>query len=142
MLTARAKLLSKNYIPNVAILHDDDIPSLLYDEKLKFLDVSAYGGREAILNGEVGKLFGMKILTTSRMQTGHVVYADTKNLGYHVIKRGLKGYREDKPEYDSVWYHFWAQEDFGVVNDNAIALSVNHGPTTGTLQAATANPSA
>lgn len=144
MLTARAKGTSKHYTPTALVLHDDDFPGLMYDEKLKFLDVSAYGGREAILNAEVGKLFGMKVLTTaiSHFATGHVLYVDQPDMGYHVIKREMRGYREDKPEYDAIWYHMWAEENWGVVNDNAIVMSVNHGPTSGSLQAATANPSA
>lgn len=137
LLQSRAKLLGQNYSPNVAIVHDDDIPSLLYDEKLKFLDASAYGGREAILNGEIGKVFGLKVITTTRTSSGHVVYADTSKLGYYVKKRELRGYREDKPEFDAIWYHMWSEGDFGVVNDAAVAISVNHGPTSGSLQVKT-----
>ena len=134
LLQARAKIVGQNFRPNVAIIHDDDVPSLLYDEKLKFLEVSAYGSREAILNAEIGKIFGLKILTSTRTATGHAVYADTSRLGYHVKKRELRGYREDKPEFDAIWYHMWAESDFGVVNNPAIALSVNHGPVSGSVR--------
>ena len=138
LLATRAKVLAQNYRPNVVVIHDDDIPGLLYDEKLKFLDTSAYGTREAILNAEIGKIFGLKVLTTTRTATGHAVYFDTSRMGYYVKKRELRGYREDKPEFDAIWYHMWAEGDFGVVNDKAVAMSVNHGPATGSLRVRTA----
>jgi len=126
VLKGRAKIISKNFTPNVMIVHDNELPGLLYDERLKFLDVSAYGGREAIINAELGKIFGLKVWTTTRTYEGVAIYVDTNNLGYHVIRRPLKGTREDKPDRDSVWYHFWGEENFGVVNDNCVAVSVNH----------------
>jgi N4-gp56 family major capsid protein len=137
MLAARAKIKGKNFNPNVVVINDDDVPGLLYDSNLKFLDASAYGSREAILNGEIGKVFGLKVVTSTRTATGHAVYVDTGKLGYYVRKRDLRGYREDKPEFDAIWYHMWSEGDFGVVNNNAIALSVNHGPTSGSLRVRT-----
>jgi len=126
ILMARAKIISANYSPNVMVFHDADIPTLLYDEKVKFLEVSAYGGREALLNAEIGKIFGLRTVTTTRTYEGIGIYIDTTALGYDVHKRDLKGVREDKPEYDSIWYHFWAERGFGVVNDEAVCVSVNH----------------
>jgi len=126
MLIARAKMIGKNYTPTAAIFHDTDIPSLLYDEKVKFLDVSAYGGREALLNAEIGKIFGLRVLTSTRSYEGVGIYVDTNHLGYDVHKRDLKGTRDDRPERDAVWYHFWGERGFGVVNDEAVCISVNH----------------
>jgi len=140
ILNARAKMVAQHFSPNVLIVHDNDIPGLLYDEKLKFLEQSAYGSREAILNAEIGKIFGMKVLTSAitHMAEGHAIYVDTRHLGYHITKRDMRGYREDKPEFDAVWYHMWAEENYGVVNNTAIAISTNHGPSSGTLKVKTA----
>jgi len=126
ILVARAKIIGKNYTPNVMIFHDTDIPGLLYDEKIKFLEVTAYPGREPLLNAEIGKIFGLRTLTSTRSYEGVGIYVDTAHLGYDVHKRDLKGVRDDRPERDAVWYHFWAERGFGVVNDEAVCVSVNH----------------
>ncbi len=124
VLQGRNKIIGKNRHPNILIMNDSDLPGLLYDSKLKFLDVSAYGSREAILNGEIGKIFGLRVVTTTRAPEGAAVILDTSRLGYDVHKRDLRGYREDKYEYDSVWYHFWAERGFGVTDDLCVSLVV------------------
>ena len=133
MLAARNKIISHNRHPDVFIMNDADLPGLLYDNKVKFLDVSAYGGREPLLNAEIGKIFGLKIVTTTRAPEGAGICIDSSRLGYDVHKRDLRGYREDKYEYDSVWYHFWAERGFGVTDDLAVALVV--GAKTGDYKA-------
>jgi len=124
ILQARAKIIAQNRHPDIAILNDSDLPGLLYDQSLKFLDKSAYGSSEAILNGEIGKIFGLKIITTTRAPEGAAIVVDSSRLGYDVHKRELEGFREDKYEYDSVWYHFWGERNFGVTDDLAVALVV------------------
>jgi len=124
ILTARAKLVGKHRSPDVIVINDADLPGLLFDEKVDFLDKSAYG-EEGLLNGEIGKIAGMKVVTTSRAPEGIAILIDTERLGYDVHKRDLRGYREDKPEYDAVWYHLWAERNFGVVNDDCVAVVVN-----------------
>jgi hypothetical protein len=124
MLAARTKIIAQNRKPTVFIMNDVDLPGLLYDPKIKFLDVSAYGGREPLLNAEIGKIFGLRIVTTTRAPEGAGICIDPSRLGYDVHKRDLRGYREDKYEYDSVWYHFWAERHFGVTDELCVSLVV------------------
>jgi len=55
-----------DYEGKYIIIHPKQENSLL---KLSdFIDASVYGGREAILNGEIGKYLGMKVLVTTQIQ--------------------------------------------------------------------------
>lgn len=130
MWMAKNKLVSQKRHPNYFIINDVDLPGFIYDQKLKFLDVSAYGSTEAIKNGEVGKVLGLSIVTSVLAPEGAGIVIDSERMGYDVHKRDLRGYREDKYEYDSVWYHFWSERGFGVVDNLAVALVV--GGKTGT----------
>jgi len=124
ILLARAKVVAQNRHPDVAIMNDADIPGFLYDSNVKWLDASFYGSRRALLNAEVGELFGLKVVTTTRAPAGVVAVLDSSRLGYHVLKRPLKGVREDKPEYDQVWYHYWAEENLGKTDDFSVAIVI------------------
>lgn len=46
----------------VAVLHPDHLITL--EKSSKFVDASVYGGREAILNGEIGRYLGIRILSS------------------------------------------------------------------------------
>lgn len=46
----------------IAVLHPDHIITL--EKSSKFVDASVYGGREAILNGEIGRYLGIRILVS------------------------------------------------------------------------------
>jgi len=124
ILLARAKIIAQNRHPDVCIMNDEDIPNFLYDANVKWLDASFYGSREGLLNAEVGKLFGLRVVTTTRAPTGVAAVIDSSRLGYHVHKRDLKGVREDKPEYDQVWYHYWTEQNFGKTDNFSVGLVV------------------
>jgi len=127
ILNARAKIVGKNFHPDVAIMNDADIPGFLYDSNVKWLDAWAYRGKGPLLNAEVGQLFGLRVVTTTRAPAGVAIVLDSSKLGYNVMKRDLKGVREDKPEYDQVWYHYWSELNFGKTEPWAVALVVNGG---------------
>jgi len=136
LMRARAKVVGQKRNPDIVILNPVDLATLLFDTNLKFVDASAYGDREAILNGEIGKIFGMKVLLSTRAPEGAAIVVDSSRLGYDVIKRDLEGHRQDKPEYDSVWYNFWAERNFGVADTLAVALVVNAASSDSTYPAA------
>lgn len=46
----------------VAVLHPDHL--IVLEKSSKFVDASIYGGREAILNGEIGRYLGIRILSS------------------------------------------------------------------------------
>jgi len=124
VLLARDKIIAQNRHPSVCIMNDSDIPEFIYDTKVKWLDAWAYRGQGPLLNAEVGRMFGLRVVTTTRAPEGVVAVIDTDRLGYHVHKRNLTGVREDKPEYDQVWYHYWSEENFGKTDDFSVGLVI------------------
>jgi N4-gp56 family major capsid protein len=46
----------------IAVLHPDHL--IVLEKSSKFVDASIYGGREAILNGEIGRYLGIRILSS------------------------------------------------------------------------------
>jgi len=125
ILRAKGKMAGNHRTPDVLILNPVDLATLFFDPNAKLVDASVYGKNEVLLNAELGKLFGMKVLMSSRSPEGAAILIDTTRLGYDVRKRDLTGTREDKPEFDSVWYHFWAERNFGLVDTLAVAAVVN-----------------
>jgi len=125
ILLLKSQVEGENFSPNIFICHPDHLAELLYDANTKFLDASAYGGREPLLRGELGQVFGLKVLVTSRIPKSSAIVVDTARLGYHVVKRPLESIREEKPEFYQIWYHLWGKENFGVVNEKAIGLISN-----------------
>ena len=125
IMRARAKLIGKYRNPNVVIINPVDLATLFFDTNAKLVDASVYGGREPLLNGELGKLFGMKVLMSTGAPEGVAILVDTNRLGYDVIRRDLKGIRKEKPSVDSVFYYFWGERNFGVTDDYAVGAVIN-----------------
>jgi hypothetical protein len=125
ILRAKGKLAGQHRNPDAIILNPVDMWTLFFSTDAKLVDASVYGSNEPLLNGEIGKLFGMKVVLTSRAPEGVAILVDSARLGYDVRRRELNGVREDKPEYDAVWYHFWAERNFGVADSLAVAAVVN-----------------
>jgi len=136
IMRARAKLLGKYRNPNVVIINPVDLATLFFDTNAKLVDASVYGGREPLLNGELGKLFGMKVIMSTGAPEGVAILVDTNRLGYDVIRRDLRGIRKEKPEFDSVYYYFWGERNFGVVDDYAVGAVVNAASSDSTYPAA------
>jgi len=124
LAVGRAELIAKGRDPTFAVIKDKDIPNLLYDPNVSFLDASAYGGREPLMNMEIGKLWNQRVITTSRdLPDGVVVLIDKDRMGKWVSKRPLEAHRAvEEYQYDRVTYYLWSQFNAGVTDDQAICL--------------------
>jgi len=131
MAVGRAELIAKGRDPSFAVIKDKDIPSLLYDPNVSFLNASAYGDRVPLMNMELGKIWNQRVITTSRdLPDGVIVLIDKDRMGKKVNKRSLEAHRAvEEYEYDQVKYFLWSQFNFGVTDDQAICL-VLHGSST------------
>lgn len=112
---------------DVVVINPDQLSSILKDST--FIDTSAYGSREVILLGEVGKISGFKVLTTTSMPAGTALFLNTKRAGWHVLKRNIDVKRKDSPDTDS--YKFYVYFEFApkVTDEDAVYVSVNHNVT-------------
>jgi N4-gp56 family major capsid protein len=129
LLEAKATMIGYGRDPKVAVMSFADIPNLLYDDKVDFLDSSAYGGREPLMNAEIGKLWGLKIITESRrLPRGVALVVDTDRMGYDVIKEDLEIFRDPVYERDAVSYYAYAERGFGVKDTLALAVVLGGTP--------------
>lgn len=62
---ARKALRNYNYVPAILIIHPEQEGALMKDSQ--FVNASEYGGREVILNGEIGKFLGVKVIVTTNV---------------------------------------------------------------------------
>ena len=124
--TSRSDLVKLRTKVNVAkfhvkflVLHPDQFEDVLNDAS--FYDTSKYGSREPIVNGEVGSIYGMKVLVSENMTSGKVLAVDPR-AAVLAIKRDLDLKRKDAPEADSTDLYFYMEYKPGIVNSGAIAI--------------------
>lgn len=125
MVTGRTKVRNQKFNPGVMVIPVTAEAEVLTDAQ--FVDASQYGGREGILNGEVGKIAGMRVVSTTQLYEGTVVYIDINRAGKFVAKRDPEVKRKDLPETDS--FGIWVYQEFApeIVNATALAISLGHG---------------
>jgi N4-gp56 family major capsid protein len=114
--------------PYYLVIHPDQERSLLDDEK--FYDASRYGDREPILNGEIGRAYGVRILVStqipSAVNTGTITYYKALMFGNRALALALKAkpdyvedYRPKDRETDIVSV---MEIEAGVLNDERIVI--------------------
>lgn len=63
--SARAKIREDNFVPAVLVIHPVQEGQLMKDSQ--FTNAEQYGGREVVLNGEIGKFLGVKVIVTTNI---------------------------------------------------------------------------
>jgi len=120
LLSARTKMLQLKFTPDVAVLAYDQMGDLLMDER--FIDTSRYGAREPILNGEIGRAAGWKLMSFMHTSPGAVLYIDRSRAAWLIIKRELTMKVKELPEEDSYAHYFYADLKPAVINEDAIVV--------------------
>jgi len=123
LVDGRANLSLVPRKPDTAVVHVKHWSNLVKDTR--FIDASQYGDREAILNGEVGKAAGMKIVVADRAYPGAVLVMQKGINAYLVIKRDITMKRKELPEEDAYAFYFYLEEIPFVTNDDSICLVFN-----------------
>ncbi len=131
---ARTKLREDNFVPACMYIAPTQEGSLSKDSQ--FVNASEYGGREVILNGEIGKFIGVKIIVTTNVDAktttsdswgadGHLCFMYGKNpQGKWPITLVWK----EKPSYSFEFLKRWnnhyiyvdAAWDVELVQDNGV----------------------
>ena len=62
---ARGKIREDNFVPAIIVIHPKQEAHLMKDSQ--FTNASEYGGREVILNGEIGKYLNCKVIVTTNI---------------------------------------------------------------------------
>lgn len=121
ILAGRTSIVSHNYDPDIIIINPKRLADILYDPAVNFVQSWAYRGEGPVVNGEIGQIWGMKVVVTNKCPTYGVIMLDSENLGYNVKRLELE---LKKDEYsgmktDSLYFWGFAEENFGVVNNEA-----------------------
>jgi N4-gp56 family major capsid protein len=123
LVAARAKVIAAKFQPNLLLINPDQIADLLKDNR--FIDASRYGDREPILNGEIGKIAGLKVLESQNITSGKAIVIDSTRACWMAIKRNLQLKRWDNPDTDSVHLNFYIEFGAEVVNTGALCVITN-----------------
>ncbi len=115
-----------DYNPKWAVIHPAVENSLM--KASDFIDASKYGGREVVLNGEIGRYLGIAILTSTNIPANATESSAYDNL--LLAERGFVLAEKMRPTFDSKYepldraFTLIAVEDYGVSVLNAGAIAV------------------
>jgi len=124
IVAAKTTMRSNKIACDVVVLNPDEYADILLDSR--FVDVSQYGSREGILNGEIGQIAGVKVLVTTAMPSGTALFLATTRAGWYVLKRNVDVKRKESQETDSYKFFFYFEFAPKITDDNAVVVSVNH----------------
>lgn len=124
MTKGRETVRVQKFNPDVMVIPVELENDILNNSQ--FVDSSQYGGREGILLGEVGRIVGMTVLSTTQLWKGTVIYIDTSRCAKYVAKRNLEVKRDDLPATDS--FGIWIYQEFApkLINEGCIAIGIGH----------------
>jgi N4-gp56 family major capsid protein len=134
-LTAKDILAAKSAIqnykrkPSVLVVNSERLTDLLYDSNAKFLEGSAIRGNGEVYNGELGQLFGLRVIVNAHASTFAAVIIDPSSMGYQVVRKELDMKRDEYTGMSMDCLYFWgfAEKNFGVVNDRSYGAVVIKG---------------
>jgi len=124
VIASKTQMRANKLYGNVMVMHPDEYADILLDSR--FVDASQYGSREPILNGEVGQIAGLKVLVTTAIPSGTVLYLMTQRAGWYVLKRNVDVKRKEAQETDSYKFYFYFEFAPRVTDENAVVITVNH----------------
>lgn len=125
IVAAVTKIRANKWTPDFMLIHPNQMSDLIKDNR--FIDTSRYGSSEPILNGEVGKVGGLKILTSTNMIEGVALVMDATKAAYLVMKRNIDLKRWENPSTDCTELYFWYEYGVGVTRPEALCMIVGSG---------------
>jgi len=122
--SARTKIVSRKYEPGVAIMHPETYAWLLKETALIYAE--HFGAREPIYNGEVGQVFGLRVISTTVMPEGVLLYLEPRTPVVFAIKKEVFMEKETIPKKRMTNYYFYSCSGQGLVCKDALQISTNH----------------
>jgi len=120
VVAAVTTVRGQNFNPDTLIINPDQAADLLKDTK--FINASAYGSREPILNGEIGRFAGVRVLVTTQCPSGTALVFDSKRACLVAVKRDLTVRRREEPERDAITIYVTQMLKPKVINPEAICV--------------------
>jgi len=120
VVSAVNKVRAENYNPTILFIHPNQEADLLKDNR--FIDASKYGAREPLLNGEIGKFAGCKVIVENYSALDNKpIVADPTEAGWLVIKRDVSVKRDELPISESIKIAAFAEYAVKVTQPAAVA---------------------
>jgi len=113
----------RKWSPKFLVIHPDALKGIL--QSAMFMDASRYGSAEPILNGEIGKIAGLKVLVTTNMTSTKAVVVDPDRACWMAIRRSVDMKRWDNPDTDSIELYFYVEYALDVTDDDALEVITN-----------------
>jgi len=136
LLRARADIIAKNHYPNVAVIHPNVLTDILYDNTIKFLERSAYAANTPteLYNGELGRIWDIRVVVTTKMPRYGMAVIATGDLGYEIHRKPLNLVRDEYSGMSADVLYFWGFQEinYGVVNPHAYGAVCSYG-SSGTI---------
>lgn len=126
ILQAVTAIKAKNWSPKYLVVHPSALGGILTDAR--FTDVSRYGSAEPIVNGEIGKILGLKVLVTTNIGTDgnkSALVVDSDRAAWMAIRRHLDMKRWDNPDTDCIELYFYVEYGVAVTDKDAMMLLTN-----------------
>jgi N4-gp56 family major capsid protein len=117
---AVTEVKSRKWSPKFLVIHPDALKGIL--QSAMFMDASRYGSAEPILNGEIGKIAGLKVLVTTNMTSTKAVVVDPDRACWMAIRRSVDMKRWDNPDTDSIELYFYVEYALDVTDDDALEV--------------------
>jgi len=121
--TAASMIKAKNWAPKFLLIHPDEMRGILVSSL--FIDASKYGSNEPILNGEIGKLAGLKILVTTNISSGTALVVDSDRAAWMAVRRHVDMKRWDNPDTDAIELYFYMEYGVEVTDEDAVVMITN-----------------
>ena len=121
LLRSRADMIAKHHRPNVYVMHPTALTDILYDNTIKFLEGSAIRGKGEVYNGELGRIWDLRVIVTNKMPRYGIAVLDAPNIGYEIHRKPMKLTRDEYSGMSMDVLYFWGFEElnFGVNNAHA-----------------------
>jgi N4-gp56 family major capsid protein len=121
--TAVTKVRGRKWNPKFLLVHPDALLGILKSDM--FIDASKYGSAEPIVNGEVGKVAGLKVLVSTNMPNGAALVIDPTRAAWMAVRRNLDMKRWDNPSTDSIELYFYTEYAAAATDKDALQIIVN-----------------
>jgi len=120
---AVTQIKALKWAPKIIVVHPDALKGILLSTM--FLDASKYGSNEPILNGEIGKIAGLKILVTTNMTSTKAVVIDPDRAAWMAVRRHVDMKRWDNPDTDAIELYFYVEYGLDVTDNDALVVITN-----------------
>jgi len=114
---------ARKWRPQFIVIHPNALGGILKSNM--FIDAAKYGTNEPIVNGEIGKIAGLKVLVTTQMPDGAALVIDPTRAAWFAVRRRLDMKRWDNPATDSIELYFYVEYGVKVTDKDALELIVN-----------------